>query len=120
MSGNQICAHQGLCPPISLCLLLKTLDGIPDFWGIVPTGSGPLPKNPSTRGTDSKAEFGIGEGLQQGGVNYLALLLQDLELPSDLHPPLEQLIGVQVCQMGELVFLFRRQGLEQVLQGTWR
>jgi hypothetical protein len=45
----------------------------------------------------------------------LALLLQGLDLTSDLHSPLEQLIRVQIRQMGEGIILFRRQGLEEVL-----
>ena len=77
----QIGAGERLCSSIVLCLLLKTLDGISDLRGIVPRGSGPLLKDPSTRGTNTTAEFRIGEHLQQFGVNCLALLLQGLELP---------------------------------------
>jgi hypothetical protein len=77
----EIGAVQWLCPTIPLCLLLKTLDGIPNLRGIVPRGSGPLLKDPSTRGTNTTAEFRIGEHLQQFDVNCLAFLLQGLELP---------------------------------------
>jgi len=79
-----------------------------------------LPQNPTTRGTNTKAEFGIGEDLQQFSVNYLPLLLQGLELPSDLHTPLEHLTGAQVRQMREWVWALLWKGLEEVLQGTRR
>ena len=40
LNQAQIGADQRLCPTIPLRLLLKTLDGISDLRGIVPTGSG--------------------------------------------------------------------------------
>ena len=61
---------------------------------------------------NTKTKFGIREGLQQGGVYCLTLLLQGLDLPCDHHPPLERLIGVEICQMGEWVWAFRWQGLQ--------
>jgi hypothetical protein len=50
----------------------------------------------------------------------LAFLLQGLDLPCDLNPPLKQLIRTEVLQMGERIFSFRWKGLEKVLQGTRR
>jgi hypothetical protein len=85
-----------LCPTIPLCLLLETLDGITGFGRIVPTGSGPLPQHPSTKGTNAKAQFSIREHLQQFSVYGVPFLLQGLEVPCDFHPPLKQLVWVQI------------------------
>jgi hypothetical protein len=54
-------------------------------------------------------EFSIREHLQQFSVYCLALLLQGLELPCDLHPPLKQLVGIEFRQMREWVWAFRRE-----------
>jgi len=40
------------------------------------------------------------------------------DLPCDLNSSLKQLIRIEMLQMGEGVFSFRREGLEKVLQGT--
>ncbi len=61
------------------CLLLKTLHGIPDFGVVVPTGSSPLLENPPTRGTNTKAQFGIAKGGQEFSVYGVALLPQGLD-----------------------------------------
>ena len=103
---------------VLLCLMLKGLDGIPNLMWIVPTGSGALLQDPTTRGTNTTTEFGVREDCLKVGINRLALLFQMLDLSSDLNPPLKQLIRVEVLQMGERVFSFRRKGLQKVLQGT--
>jgi len=59
LGGDQKGAHQRLSPTIPLCLLLETLDGITDLGVILPTGAVPLPQHPSTRGTNTKAQFRI-------------------------------------------------------------
>jgi hypothetical protein len=41
---------------------------------------------------NTKAQFCIREHLQQFGVNFSALLLQGLQLGTDLHPTLKQVI----------------------------
>jgi hypothetical protein len=79
-----------------------------------------LLQNPSTRGTNTKTEFGVRENALEVGINRLAFLLQGLDLPSDLNPPLQQLIRVEVLQMGERVCAFRRERLQKVLKGTRR
>jgi hypothetical protein len=98
--------------------MLKGLDGVPHLRRIVPTGSGALLQDPTTRGTNTTTEFGVREDCLKVGINRLALLLQNFDVPCDLNPPLKQLIRVEVLQMGEGVFSFRRKGLEKVLQGT--
>ena len=69
---------------------------------------------------NTKAKFGIREGIQQVGVNCLAFLLQGLELPRDLHPPLKQLVWVQIRQVREWVRSLWWRGLEQSVQCSWR
>jgi hypothetical protein len=100
--------------------MLKGLDGIPNLMWIFPTGSGTLLEDPSTRGTNTTTEFSVREYVLKVGINRLALLLQNFDVPCDLNPPLKQLIRIEVLQMGEGVFCFRREGLEKVLQGTRR
>jgi hypothetical protein len=73
-----------LCPPIPLCLLLKTLDGLLDFRVVVPIRSGTLLEDPPTRGTNALAQFRKTEHFQQFSVDCLALLFQGLDLPCDL------------------------------------
>jgi hypothetical protein len=79
-----------------------------------------LLEDPPTRGSDTNTEFGVRENTLKLGINRLALLLQMFDLPCDLNPPLKQLIGIEVLQMGERVFSFRRKDLQKVLQGTRR
>jgi len=59
--------------------------------------------------TNALAEFSRGEDLGEFSVNDLALLLQGLELPLDLHPPEHQLIGRQGRQMREGIWVLRGQ-----------
>jgi hypothetical protein len=73
-----------------LCLTLKTLDGIPNFWGVFPTGSWAWAQNPTTRGTNTKMQFSIAKGGKQFGVNYLPLLLQGFNGACDLYPSAEK------------------------------
>ena len=120
MGQAEISARQWLCPPIPLCLTLKTLDGIPYFWVVFPTGSRPLLENPTTWGTNTKAEFSIAKGGKQFGVNYLPLLFQGLDGACDLYPSAEKGIRRERCQMRKWVWAFRREGLEQMTQCSWR
>ena len=118
MSQNKVGAGKTLCGSVLLCLGLEGFDGIPNLMRIVPTGSGALLEDPTTRGTNTTKEFGVRENSLKVSINRLALLFQMFDLSSDLNPPLKQLIKVEVFQMGERVFSFRREGLEKVLQGT--
>ncbi len=111
-------AGEAFCASVLLCLGLKGLDGVPQLGWIFPTGSGALLQNPSTRSTDTTTEFRVRESSLEVSINRLALMLQGLDLPCDLNPPLKQLVRVQVLQMGERILAFRRKGLEEVLQGT--
>ena len=94
LSQAEVCARQRLCPSISLRLLLKTLDGIPNFWVVVPIGSVSLLEDPTTRGTNTKAEFSI------YGVVFM---LQGPDGACYLLPPLNQLVGIEICQLREWV-----------------
>ena len=49
----EIGACQRLCPSIPLCLMLKGLDAVSDFAGVVPGGSGTLLEDPPPRVTNT-------------------------------------------------------------------
>ena len=71
-------------------------------------------------GTNTKAEFSIAVGGKQFSVNYLSLLLQGFDSACDFYPSVEKGIRSQICQMGEWVGFFWREGLEQMTQCSWR
>ena len=89
LNQAEIGARQRLCPSIPLRLLLKHPDRLTNLRGIFPTGAGALLEHPTTRGTNTKAQFGIGEGVLEFSINHLALLRKVLQLAGDLHSPIQ-------------------------------
>ena len=69
---------------------------------------------------NTKTKFGIGEDPQQFSVYGVALLLKGFDGACDLYPSAEKRIRRERCQMGEWVWAFRWQGLEQMTQCSWR
>ena len=70
--------------PCPLRLLLNCFDGSTVLIVIDPRSPLPLRKKQSDPKQNTKAQFGIGEGLHQFGVDCLLLLLQALAGLSDL------------------------------------
>jgi len=64
-----------------------------------------LLEDPPTPELNAKAQFGIGVGGAQFGVNLLALLFKTLDLLSDLHSPEQHGVSAQFRQMRETVCL---------------
>ena len=88
-----------------LRLLLDCLDCITGLLVIDPRGALALLEDPPSPELNTKAQFSIGVGARQFGVNLLALILQSLDLLCDLHPPEQHGVSAQIRQMRESVCL---------------
>jgi len=112
---TQVDAHKRLRPPILLCMTLKTLDGVPNFWVVFqlvrerclrthPPGA----RTPKRSSASPKA--------QQFSVYNVALLLTPL---CDLRNPYlsaQKSIRCLVSKVREWVWCLWRQGLENPLK----
>jgi hypothetical protein len=54
-------------------------------------------EDPTTSGTNTKAEFSIREGVQEFSVYGVAFLLQSLGNPRNPCPSVQQVIRTEVC-----------------------
>ena len=101
----QVCGHlrDGIATPLRLSL--DRLDGITGLLVIDPRGALTLLEDPPTSELNTKAQFSIGVGARQFGVNHLALILQSLDLLGDLHAPEQHGVSAQIRQMRESVCL---------------